>query len=241
MRCILKTLVLAGALMPAGFPGAVSAQETDLTFWGVQFDKLEYRAGDEGEDLFVYGGDAFYGSDEWKLRWTGEGEIKLDEDEVEALDNRLVVQTPVSSFFDAKVGVRVDTPTGSDRWYGVVGIQGLAPQWFEIDADLFVSETADVSARLEAEYELLLTNRLILVPSVELDVAFTEDQEIGVGRGLSAGEFGLRLGYDAVDRAVSPYIGVVYEKKFFDTADFARTEGEDTQAWFGTIGMRVMF
>ena len=141
-------------------------------------------------------------------------------------------------------GVRVtplDTPDGPDRLFGVVGVAGLAPQWIEVDADLFVSETGDVSARVDAEYELLITNRLILIPSLEVDVAFTEDREIGVATGLNSVEFGVRLSYDLIDRMLSPYVGVAYERKFGRTADFAREEGEDTSALFGVIGARLMF
>jgi copper resistance protein B len=152
-----------------------------------------------------------------------------------------VVQTPVSDFFDVKGGVRLDTPEGTDRWYGVLGVAGLAKQWFELDADLFVSETGDPSARLDVEYEALLTNRLILTPSADVNVAFTEDPEIGVGSGLSSAELGLRLSYDVIDRLFSPYVGVAYERKFGDTADFAREEGEDVEATFFVVGTRMMF
>jgi copper resistance protein B len=157
------------------------------------------------------------------------------------MENRLVLQKPISDFFDLKAGVRLDSPEGADRWFGVLGIAGLAPQWIEVDADLFVSETGDISARLDAEYELLITNRLILTPSVEIDVALSDDREIGVASGLNSIEVGARLSYDVVDRAVSPYIGVVYERKFSRTADFARDEGEDPSALFAVIGAKLMF
>ena len=157
------------------------------------------------------------------------------------MENRLVLQKPISTFFDIKAGVRLDTPEGTDRWFGVLGIAGLAPQWIEIDADLFVSETGDASARLDVEYELLITNRLILIPSAEIDIVFSEDREIGIASGLNSVELGIRLSYDLLDRAISPYIGVVYERKFGRTADFAREEGEDTSAWFGVIGTRMIF
>ena len=233
---LLTGLIAAGLLS-----SPLQAQETNLVVWGIQMEQLEYRRGDEDEDVFAWDGDAFIGTDEVKFRWLGEGQVFLDEDVVEELENRFVVQTPISDFFDAKAGVRVDTPTGPDRLYGVLGVAGLAQQWFEVDADLFVSEKGDVSTRLDAEYEILLTNRLILTPSLELDFAFTEDEEIGVGGGLSSGEFGLRLSYDLVDRFIAPYIGVEYERKFFDTADLARNEGEDVGALFGVVGVRIIY
>ncbi|MFC4237937.1 copper resistance protein B [Thalassospira xianhensis] len=210
-------------------------------FYGLQLEQFEYRYGDEGEKSAVWDGDAFAGTDELKLRWQSNGEQDLREDSFETLENRLVLQTPISDFFDAKAGVRLDTPTGQDRWYGTVGIAGLAPQWFEVDADLFVSETGDGSARLDIEFEGLLTNHLILTPSLETDIAFSDDREIGIGQGVSKVELGLRLSYDLIDRAVSPYIGVAHERKLGKTADFARDEDEDRDATYVVIGMRLMY
>ena len=122
-----------------------------------------------------------------------------------------------------------------------MGLTGLAKQWIEIDADLFVSDKGDASARLDAEYELLLTNRITLTPSADLNVAFSDDRKMGIGSGFSSAEAGLRLSYDLLDRLVSPYIGVVWERKFGETADLAREEGEDVEAWFVGIGMKVLF
>src|SRR3546814_2641720 len=80
----------------------------------------------------------------------------------ETLENQIVVRRLVSDFFDAKAGVRLDTPAGPNRVYGVLGFEGLAPQWFEVDGDLFLSEKGDLSSRFSVEYDLLLTNWLIL-------------------------------------------------------------------------------
>ena len=218
-----------------------SAQELNMTFYGVQLEEFEYRKGDEDENLAVWDGDAFYGTDELKLRWISEGEYDTDASSFETLENQLVGQVPISEFFDAKLGVRADTPKDTDRWYGVLGIAGLAPQWFEVDANLFVSEEGDASARFDAEYELLLTNRLILTPSAEINAAFSEDREIGVGSGLSSAEVGIRLSYDVVDRLFSPYIGIVNEQKLGNTKDLSEEEGEDTSAWFATVGFKALF
>ncbi|WP_288349861.1 copper resistance protein B [uncultured Thalassospira sp.] len=228
------------AMVMAAVPGAGQAAE-GRTYYGFQAEQFEYRLGDENEKRLVWDADAFWGTDELKLRWQGEGERDLDADINEGFENRLVLQTPISDFFDAKAGIRLDTPTGTDRWYGTVGIMGLAPQWIEVDADLFVSETGDGSARLDLEYEGLITNRVILTPSIELNAAFSEDREIEVGTGISSAEIGLRLSYDLIDRSVAPYIGVSYERKFGDTADFAKEDGEDFEATYIVTGLRLMF
>jgi len=241
----LKTASLSLVLFLIGvlsiFTTPAMAQEQGMTFYGIQLEQLEIRAGDESESLAVWDGDAFFGTDEIKARWISEGEYDTDADQFETLENQLVGQVPISTFFDAKAGVRVDTPKGADRWYGVLGVTGLAPQWFEVDANVFLSEEGDASARFEAEYELLLTNRLILTPSAELDVAFSEDREIGIGSGFSKGEIGLRLSYDIVDRLFSPYLGIVHEQKFGNTKNLAEEEGEDASSWFAVVGTKVVF
>ena len=217
------------------------AQQKGLLIYGLQLEELEFRRGDEGEELFAWNGDAFVGTDEVKLRWLGEGEYDNTTSKFEGLENRLVLQWPISPFFDIKAGFRVDTPNGPDRSYSVLGLTGLAPQWFEIDADFFVSEKGDTSARLDAEYELLITNRLILTPSAEINVAFSGDHEIGVGSGISDIEAGMRLSYDLIDRRLSPYFGVVYERKFGQTEDLAKAEGEDFEGWRAVVGTKFMF
>jgi copper resistance protein B len=241
MKNLFTVLALASATITLSIATPTWAKQVAATWYGVQMEQLELRRGDENEDLAAWNGDAFYGTDELKVRWLGEAEYDRRTSSFETLENRLVLQKPVSTFFDIKAGVRLDTPRGTDRWYGVVGVTGLAPQWFEIDADLFVSETGDASARFDVEYELLLTNRLILTPSADINIAFSDDPEIGIGSGFSSVEIGTRLGYDLIDRAVSPYLGLVYERSFGDTADLARTEGEDVEGWRIAIGTKLLF
>ncbi|WP_148862193.1 copper resistance protein B [Marinobacter fonticola] len=227
------------------FTGSALAEDRGIHtfshFWGVQFEELEYRYSDDDEELGVWDADAFYGTDELKLRWLSKGEYSLEENGFEDLENQLLLQTPISDFFDAKAGVRVDTPEGPNRTYGVLGVAGLAPYWFEVDASLYVSDEGKASAEFDAEYELLLTNRLIMAFGLDATVAFSEDREIGVGKGLSSTETGIRLSYDLVDRAFSPYIGVVHERSYEDTRDLAEEEGGSASDWFAVVGARLVF
>ena len=249
MSCI-RSLVAVSVLVLIGFPTALAAQEMisdttarkqPLTIWGVQFEELEYRYSDDDEELGVWDADAFYGTDDLKLRWISKADYSLEERAYETLENQLVGQVPVSRFFDAKAGIRFDTPEGPDRTYAVLGVAGLAPQWFEIDANLYLSDEGDTSADLDAEYEWLLTNYWILYATLDATVAFSEDREIGVGKGLVSTETGLRLSYDLIDRTFSPYVGVVHERKYGDTADFAKAGGGGTEDWFAVIGARLAF
>jgi len=241
MKILVLMLAWIGAVASVLFVAPAWAQQKQLLIYGFQLEEFEYRRGDESEDFLAWNGDAFFGTDELKLRWLGEGEYDYTAKKFEGLENRLVLQSPISTFFDVKAGVRLDTPKGPDRWYGAVGVTGLAPQWFEVDADFFVSEAGETSARLDIEYELLMTNRLILTPSAEVNVAFSSDREIDIEPGVSDIEAGMRLSYDLIDRRLSPYFGIVYERKLGDTADLARSEGEDIEGWRAVFGTRFMF
>ncbi len=239
-RMILPLALLVGAMAVLSSTPS-KAQEREPLQYGIQIEEFEFRRGDENENIAAWNGDAFFGTDEIKIRLFSKAEYDTRASKFENLENRLVVQTPVSTFFDVKAGARLDTPDGPDRWYGIVGVTGLAPQWFEIDADLFVSESGDASARLDVEYELLLTNRLILTPSADLNLAFSDDTEVGIKSGFTSVEVGLRLSYDVVDRLISPYVGLVYERKLGNTADLIEAEGEDIESWSGAVGVKFVF
>ncbi|MBC8338351.1 MAG: copper resistance protein B [Alphaproteobacteria bacterium] len=241
MKKYLIALSIAAGLSPLLAAQPSQAQAVGLTYWGIQLEEFEYRFGDEGEDLAAWDGDAYFGTDEFKFRLMSEGEYDANAGKFETLENRLVGQVPISDFFDAKAGIRLDTPKGQNRWYGIVGVAGLAPQWFEVDADLFLSDQGDLSARLDVEYELLITNRLILTPSAEINLAFSDDTEIEIKSGFTSLELGLRLSYDLIDRAFSPYVGLAFETKLGDTEDLISDEGEDTSAWFGVVGAKFVF
>ena len=223
------------------FPVMATAEEPANIYYGFQMEEFEYRYGEGGEELLAFDADAFIGTDELKLRWEGDGEFDLNVDKFESLSNQLSLQTPISDFWDIKGGVRYTSPEGPDRWYAAVGLNGLAPQWIEVDTNLYLSEKGDLSADLDVEYQVLLTNYLILTPSATVDVAFSSDRDIGVGSGVNSVEAGLRLSYDVWDRIFSPYVGVVYERKFGQTANFVEAEGEIADIWYAVIGAKLMF
>ena len=243
MRCSIKKIAPLLCFLSFILVSHTSLSGESKSFWGVQLEEFEYRYDDDsGDELGVWDGDIFYGTDEYKFRWLTSGEYENESSNFSTLENQFVIQAPISDFFDAKAGLRFDTPEGAkNRSYAVVGIAGLAPQWFEVDLNFYISEKGDASAGINAEYELLLTNRLILTPSLAADIAFSNDLDIGIGSGLSGSEIGLRLSYDAIDRAFSPYIGVVQENLYGKTADLAKDEGEGTDELFFVVGARIVF
>ena len=229
--------ILVGALAPAMILFA-TASTAQSVFYGFQAEQAEIRF-NNGEEVLAWDFDLTIGKDELKFVWRSEAEYSLNEDEFETLENQLRLATPISPFFDAVAGIRFDTPEGNDRVDGVIGIHGLAQQWIEVDADLFVSD--DPSIRLEAEYEGLITQRITFTPSIEVEIPLTDDLSRDFGDFDPIFEIGARLSYDLIDRAVSPYVGVHYEFATGESGRRAQRGGGKRDEFFFVAGARMMF
>lgn len=217
--------------------------EDSMWFKSILVEQLEYRMKDD-DDTVRWDGEAWYGADYDRLWLKTEGEWRTTgerggEAEVQALYGRLI-----APFWDLQIGVRYDQLSSADvdrsRGFAVIGIEGLAPYWVEIDGAFFVSQDGDVSARLTAGYELLLTQRLVLQPRVDIDAAGQSVEDFGVGEGINSVGVGLRLRYEVI-REVAPYVGVQYLGRLGETADLARSAGEGSEEIAGVIGIHVMF
>ncbi|WGF91115.1 copper resistance protein B [Marinivivus vitaminiproducens] len=213
--------------------------EGALRWFNLTVDQLEYQFVRNGRDGLKWDFQADYGGDINRVVLRSEG-TKLTGDSYEEAEVQLLYSRSVGDFYDAQGGIRYDLGNDPRRAYGVFGIQGLAPYFVELEALAFVSDEGEFSGRLEAEYDLLITNRLILQPNVELNVALNQVREREVGRGFNDIETGLRLRYEFT-RVFAPYIGVNYERKLGDTADFADDEGEDKDAFSFVSGIRLVF
>jgi len=220
---------------PADWPLPLHDSQT-LTFF--QADRMEYRA-HNGKDGYVWDAQGWIGDDHNKLWGKSEGEGAFGE-AIENAEAQALYSRPVSPFFDVQAGLRQDLGSGPDRTYGVIGLQGLVPYWFEVDSAFFISDKGDVTARIEAEYELLFTQRLVLQPRAELNFAFQDVDEQGVGSGLSTAEVGARLRYEFT-RQFAPYVGISWERAVGDTADFVRAEGGDPGTTSFVAGIRLWF
>lgn len=231
--------LLLGATLALGGASLASAEmKDDAIMTRFMLDRFEVRSQD-GDDLQSWEAQINARTDYQGMAFKTSGE-RPHNGPTESAEHQLLYQRLVSEFFDAQFGIRHDNQPGPSRTYAVAGLQGLAPYWFEVDANLFLSDEGDASARIEAEYDLLLTQRLVLQPSAELTVAFSDDEDIGVGSGLSSAEVGIRLRYE-ISRKFAPYVGVNWEKSFGDTADFARADGEDTEVGSWVIGVSAWF
>lgn len=195
-------------------------------------NRLEGWNADPGTGL-AWEAQGWVGTDLDRLWWRSEGERVAGH--TESADLELMYGRSVSTWWDVVAGVRHDFKPGEAQSFAGIGVQGLAPQKFEVSAMAYVGERGQIAARFEAEYELLLTSRLILQPLAEVDFYGKNDPSRGIGSGLSTGEFGLRLRYEFT-RRFAPYIGVVHERAFGNTADLRRIELDrvnDTRVVFG--------
>lgn len=200
-------------------------------------DRLEGVWPEEGEESLVWDAQGWWGGDINKLWWKSEG--GLEDGDVDDAEIQLLYSRAVRPFWDLQAGVRQDLEPDS-RTYGVLGIQGLAPYWFEIDAAAFLSEEGDVTARFEAEYDLLLTQRLVLQPRFSTEAAFEDDSARGLGSGFSGVDLGLRLRYE-IRRELAPYVGVTWSRALGETADLVRAAGGDDEETAFVAGVRIWF
>lgn len=226
---------LALTTCPIDYAQAMGGDDPLLTM--VKIDQLEWRDTD-GPDPVVFAGEAWIGHDLNKLWFKGEYE-RLDgstEDaELQALYSRAI-----APYWNAQIGVREDFRPNPSRSWAAFGLQGLAPYFFEMDTAFFIGESGRTAIRFEAEYDLLFTQKLILSPEVEVNVHGKNDEDTSVGSGLSDAEFGLRLRYE-IRREFAPYIGVNWYKKYGNTADYARDDGEGVSDTSLAIGVRAWF
>jgi copper resistance protein B len=210
----------------------------DMTVSKILLDRLEWRGGN-GQDGYEWDIQAWHGGDIDKIWLKSEGDGAFGEG-LESAEIQALWSHAIDPWFDLQAGLRQDFGPGPDRTYAVLGMQGLAPYWFEIDGALFLSDKGEVSARAEAEYDLRITQRLILQPRAEADVQLQDVPARRLGSGLSTGEIGLRLRYE-IEPQFAPYVGVAYERAFGDTADLRGAAGEVRGGWNLLLGIRAWF
>ena len=216
---------------------AMGDMGTDPWLTYVNVDEFEWRNADEAS-VMAWDVSAWSGRSINKVWFNAEGERVRGH--TEHAETQLLYGRAIASFWDMQAGVRSDIDPQPDQHWATFGVRGLAPYWFDIDAKLFIADHGRAAVRLAAEYELMLTQKLVLVPELELNAHGKDDAMRGIGSGLSAIEAGLRLKYEIV-REFAPYIGIVHERKLGTTADLAREHDDDAQETMFVAGFSVWF
>ena len=209
-----------------------------MTIATFQLDRLEAQSG-KGADTWLWDADVSHGGDIDKLWLKSEGHGAfggaVEEAELQALWSHAI-----GPWFDLQAGVRQQWRKGPDRTHLAIGVQGLAPYFFEVDAAAFLSTKGEVTARIEAEYDQRLTQRLILQPRVEATLSAQDIPELGMGSGVTSLQAGLRLRYEIV-REFAPYVGVEWQRDLGRTARFTRAVGDDPSRTALVAGVRFWF
>jgi len=179
------------------------------------------------------------GGDVQRLWLSAEGEAEREVGDDTEFDGRFEAHygRGFTPWWDWLAGVRHDVQDGRDRTALSAGIHGLAPWFVESAFYVDVDTDGDIEARIEAEYNLLLTQRLILQPDIEAGWYGGSDTEELKGRGFGSVEAGLRLRYEFT-REFAPYIGVTHERFFGRTAEWRRAGGEPVRSTLWVAGFR---
>ena len=186
----------------------------------------------------AYDAQAWFGTSYDRLVVKAEGERSRGE--LEHARTELLWGRALSPYWDGQFGIRYDSGEGHNREWLAIGIQGLAPYWFELDATAYLGANGRTALRFEAEYELLVTQRLILQPRVEVNAYGKSDRDRGIGSGLSDVAAGLRLRYE-ITRQFAPYIGVEWVRKYGETQDLVRDAGGRSNDTRLVAGLRFWF
>lgn len=223
--------------MPYPEMAAMMQMDDTARTYKVLFDQLEWRNTAAG-NAAVWDAEGWYGGDNDKVWLRSEGERAGGTTQNARAD--VLWDHTFARWWSLQAGGRQDFGGGPARTWAALGIQGLAPYWFDTEATFYVGEEGRTAVRLKTEYDLLLTQRLILQPEGEANLYGKADPARQLGSGLSDLEIGLRLRYE-VRREIAPYIGVVWSRSFGRTADLVRESGGDASDVQFVAGLRAWF
>lgn len=226
----------------ASGPGA-NAEEGAPIFYSVQIDQLEHRWEDDADRL-RWDLEGWVGGDTNRLWFRSEGDERTSGASGGDLELQLLYSRHVLPYWDFQIGVRQDVVFSAgpnkERTLAMIGFDGLAPYWFELEPALFISDDGDISARVTTTWDLFVTQRLIAQPRFEINAAASDATDFGIKSGVNDIELGLRLRYELV-REFAPYVGVSWTRKLGRTADLARDEGDEPSNLSFVVGVRMWF
>ena len=209
-------------------------------------EQLEYRVAtdDDTADHLGWEAQGWVGGDFNKFWWKNEGMAVFDGRDKGEAETDLLYSRLITPFWDFQVGVQYANEWSKgddeDRWSGAIALQGVAPYKFELDHALYISEDGDVTLEIEAEYDLRMTQRLVLQPRAEMGFAFQDIPERSLGAGMTDVTLDLRLRYE-IKREFAPYFGVRSQFLVGETDNIAEADGEDSDPIFFMAGVRFAF
>lgn len=236
-----EVLDRASAPPPPEYPDPVPDDEPRFF---TLIEQLEYRVQDQGPDQLGWEAQGWLGYDYDRVWWKSEGENVFEGADEGESENDLLYSRWITSFWNAQVGVQYanewEGQDYRDRWSGALALQGLAPGQVEVDASFYVSEDGDVTLEVEGEYNIRLTQRLVLQPRAEIGFAAQDVSDRELAAGMTDANLDLRLRYE-IRRELAPYIGARYRALIGETRSRADADGRDEDLFFFVAGLRLAF
>lgn len=227
-----------GATAMAPSYGQFQDENGGQSFSKIMLNLAELQVGDSHPG-YRWEGEGWLGGDINRIVVKSEGEGST-KDGTESAEIQALYSRAIGPYFNLQAGLRQDIQPAPSQTYATLGFEGLAPYWFEVEGAAFVSAHGDALARLEGYYDQNITQRLILQPRAELNLAAQDIPRSAIGSGLTDAELGLRLRYE-ITREFAPYIGVSWETKAGRTADYSRAAGENPSSLNFVVGIRTWF
>ena len=156
------------------------------------------------------------------------------------VQNELLYSRGMRAWWDLNAGIRHDSGEGPSRTWLSAGLSGTAPGKIDVAATAFAGQSGRAAAKLEASYETLLTNRLIIQWRNENEFYAKADPARGYGKGWTGSLAGARLRYE-IRRQFAPYVGVERQWHFGDTARMRRVASEPAHETHWVAGIRAWF
>lgn len=220
--------------VPMPFPGTMHMVD-DPVLTKVMIDRFEIGSKEDSDFPIGLEAGIWIGKDRHKL-WLNT-EVEAIGSNIEEAELQLLYSRAISPYWDLQAGLRKDFKPKGREWLAI-GVSGLAPYYFDIDAALFLGEKG-IAGRVSGEYELMLSQKTALIPEAEINFYSKDDPAMGIGSGISDISAGLKLRHE-IKRELAPYVGVNWSKKLGKTADFAE-EGEDDTNTQIVIGIESWF
>lgn len=200
-------------------------------------DQLEWQDAENGSAL-TWELSGWAGGDIDRLAFRSEGE--RTDGHTEEAELQVLWSHAIGPWWETVAGLRQDFKPGSPQTWAAFGVQGMPLYGLETEATAFIGEGGQTALRLEADYDILLTQRWVLQPTAEINLHGRNDEHRGVGSGLSEAGVGLRLRYE-ISRQFAPYAGISWSRAYGNSAELRRAEGEDTSEARLLAGIRFWF
>lgn len=217
---------------------AAMMDESRFRTTALMIERLEYRA-HRGKDGYRIEGAAWTGGDIDRAVLALDAQGTFGEG-AESVEIDAYWRHAIDPWFNLQLGARHDLRPDPERSYALLGIEGLLPYWIEAEGQLFVSNKGDVHLSATVSHAIRVTQRLVVEPEIELDIAIQDVPELRIGAGLDTLELSARARYELA-RNFAPYVGVAWERKLGGSADYARLGGEKPSAVSFVVGLRTWF